>query len=239
MTHHSSLRHFVKGVLVLSQTNGTEHKNMEKVIVGAIAGAVPHDALCAACALIDFIYYAYYPLHTEDTLAALSDALQEFHNHKDTFIQAGVRKDFNVNKIHWMLHYVDAIRSRGTADNFNTEQSECLHIEFAKKGYRASNRREYTKQMVLWLQQQESTILFDGYLNWAVPDFMLTALDALSDTDKEISPSIAPIRTSINDKIAVRYDTTCYYLPKSPPQSGVRTLEGLSRLGCLGCAIEA
>jgi hypothetical protein len=30
MTHHSSLRHFVKGVSVLSQTNGTEHKNMEK-----------------------------------------------------------------------------------------------------------------------------------------------------------------------------------------------------------------
>jgi hypothetical protein len=130
-----------------------------------------------------------------------------------------------------MLHYVDAIRSRGTADNFNTEQSERLHIEFAKKGYRASNWCEYTKQMVLWLQQQESTISFDGYLNWAAPNFMLTALDALSDTDKEISPSIAPIRTSINDKIAVRYDAMCYYLPKSPPQSGIDVDDILSDFG--------
>jgi hypothetical protein len=111
MTRHPDLRHFSKGISMLSQTNGTEHKNMEKVIVGILVGAVPHNVLCAARGLIDFIYYASYTLHTTDTLTALSDALKEFHDHKDAFIKAGVRKDFNVNKIHWMIHYVDTIKS--------------------------------------------------------------------------------------------------------------------------------
>lgn len=39
MPAHPELRHFKKGVSLVSQWTGTEYKNMEKVFLGAIAGA--------------------------------------------------------------------------------------------------------------------------------------------------------------------------------------------------------
>ena len=48
-----------------------------------------------------------------------------------------------------MLHYVEAIRSHGTADGYNTEVSEKLHIDNAKEGYCASNKKDYIKQMTV------------------------------------------------------------------------------------------
>ncbi|KAF7343134.1 hypothetical protein MVEN_01743900 [Mycena venus] len=50
---------------------------------------------------------------------------------------------------HQLKHIVDSIRSRGTADGFNTEGTERLHIDLAKVGYNASNKKAYTRQMTL------------------------------------------------------------------------------------------
>jgi hypothetical protein len=40
MTKHPTLRHFNKGISLVSQWMGNEYKNMEKVFLGVIAGAV-------------------------------------------------------------------------------------------------------------------------------------------------------------------------------------------------------
>jgi hypothetical protein len=90
-------------------------------------------------------------------LDALLNALKTFHENKDVFVQAGIREHFNIPKIHAMIHYLEAIKSRGSADGFNTESPERLHIDFAKEGYRASNKKDYIKQMVVWLGRQEAT----------------------------------------------------------------------------------
>ncbi|KIJ50250.1 hypothetical protein M422DRAFT_245497 [Sphaerobolus stellatus SS14] len=58
------------------------------------------------------------------------------------------------------------IRLKGTPDGFNTEQSERLHIDCAKEGYRASNKKEYTDQMVRYLTRQEYIHSFASYLSW-------------------------------------------------------------------------
>ena len=50
-----------------------------------------------------------------------------------------------------MQHYMEAIRSHGTADGYNTEASERLHTDYAKECYRASNKKDYIKQMTVWL----------------------------------------------------------------------------------------
>lgn len=68
-----------------------------------------------------------------------------------------------------MLHYFQSIRRFGTADGYNTESSERLHIDYAKLGYRASNRKEYIKQMAQWLARQEAVHGFHIYLQWRVP----------------------------------------------------------------------
>ncbi len=40
MTSFAGLRHFKKGISSVSQWTGTEHKEMEKVFVGVLAGAI-------------------------------------------------------------------------------------------------------------------------------------------------------------------------------------------------------
>lgn len=129
-------------------------------------GAVQQAVLRAVIAVIDFIYYSQLQIHTSKTLDALLNALKTFHENKDVFVQAGIREHFNIPKLHAMIHYLEAIKSRGSADGFNTESPERLHIDFAKEGYRASNKRDYIKQMVVWLGRQEAVARFSAYLDY-------------------------------------------------------------------------
>jgi hypothetical protein len=53
----------------VQQWTGQEHKEMEKIFVGILAGAVPADVVKAAQAAIDFIYYAqFHPTWTQHLL---------------------------------------------------------------------------------------------------------------------------------------------------------------------------
>ena len=139
MTDFPGLRHFRNGISHVSQWTGREHKEMQRIFVGLLAGAVPSDVLTVTRALVDFIYYAQLQSHTDDSLAHLQSALDTFHAHKDVFKRLGIREHFNIPKFHALLHYIDAIRSRGSCDGFNTELPERLHIDLAKNAYRASN----------------------------------------------------------------------------------------------------
>jgi hypothetical protein len=190
MVPHPSLRHFKKGISTISQWSGTEYKNMEKVFVALMSGAIPTNAMHAARGILDFIYLAQYPSHSTTTLQYLQDALSQFHKHKQIFIDMNCREDFNIPKVHSMEHYLEAIKSRGTADNFNTELPERLHIDFAKMGYRASSRKDYIMQMTKWITRQEKIHTFAAFLRWHVPlaseidegDGEEDAVDAVSET---------------------------------------------------------
>jgi hypothetical protein len=65
-----------------------------------------------------------------------------------------------------MDHYVHSIRLLCSADGFSSECPERLHIDFAKRDYRASNCKDYLKQMTVWLERQEALTRFDAYLQW-------------------------------------------------------------------------
>ncbi|OJT13041.1 hypothetical protein TRAPUB_10413, partial [Trametes pubescens] len=166
MPESHGLRHFKKGVSLISQWTGTEAKELEKILLGIIAGRADSEIQKAARGLLDFVYYAQYEVHTETTLARMKRALDSFHRHKQAFITHGIREHFNIPKIHSLVHYVDAIRRLGCLDGVNTETSERLHIDYAKKAYRASSRREYYTQMTTWLQRQEAIERRDSYLAW-------------------------------------------------------------------------
>jgi hypothetical protein len=109
MSDFFGLQHFKNGITQVQQWTGREHKEMEKVFIGVLAGAVPADVVKAARATIDFIYYAQLLLHADSTLAAMETALQEFHAYKSVFIRLGIRKHFNIPKIHSLSHYVSMI----------------------------------------------------------------------------------------------------------------------------------
>ena len=183
MSPHPSLRHFKKGISLTTQWTGTEHKNMEKVFLGVLAGATDPAVLRAVRGVLDFIYYAHFKTHCDESLAQLDLAWLTFHNNKHIFEELRIRKHFNISKLHNIKHYIDAIRSHGTADGFNTEGPERLHIDLAKMGYRAGNKRQYIKQMTTWLRRQEAVQRFCVYLQWALPDYTadISMTDGIGD----------------------------------------------------------
>ena len=178
MSSHPHLRHFKKGISSISQWTGKEHKEMHKVFLGVLAGSAPPRVIAAARGLLDFIYYAQYQSHTAETLRRMQEALDLFHANKDIFIDEGIREHFNISKLHSLIHYIDSIILFGSLDGFNSEHPERLHIDYAKKGYRASNKRDYTIQMTRWLQRQEAMDLRTAYLQW---------LNVLIESDEDTS----------------------------------------------------
>ncbi|KAG6806602.1 hypothetical protein H0H92_010700, partial [Tricholoma furcatifolium] len=235
MTDHPGLRHFKKGISFVSQWTGTEHKEMEKVMMGVLSGAVNSRVLTVGRALLDFIYYAQYQLHTTTTLAALQSALDTFHAHKDVFIELECREDFNIPKLHSMMHYVESITALGSADGYNTESPERLHIDFAKDAYRASNKRDYTEQMALWLQRQEAMWMREAFCKWVVNGRVKAfplAVDEDDDENEEVvfthvNASALPSPTSI---VTSR---TSYTIAKRTPFTNVSVERLASEFGAV------
>ncbi|KAF7333704.1 hypothetical protein MVEN_02326700 [Mycena venus] len=172
MAPHPTLRHFKKGISLTSQWTGAEHKNMEKVFLGVLANATEPRVQCAVRGLIDFIYYAHFETHCDESLSKMDEAWASFHINKEVYKDLEIREHFDINKLHKLKHYTDSIRSRGTADGFNTENTERLHIDLAKVGYKATNKKAYIQQMTVWLRRQEAVHKFRLYLQWAVPDYI-------------------------------------------------------------------
>ena len=186
MPTYPGLRHFKNGISFVSQWTGREHKEMERVFVTLLAGAVQPAVLRTVIAIVDFIYYAQLQKHTSKTLLSMETALKKFHDNKDIFIREGIRDHFNIPKIHQMLHYVEAIRSHSSADGYNTESSERFHIDYAKEGYRASNKKDYIKQMTVWLGRQEAVTRFQAYLVYAAKQTNTSTQDSHQlDSDSE------------------------------------------------------
>ncbi|EGO26572.1 hypothetical protein SERLADRAFT_368127 [Serpula lacrymans var. lacrymans S7.9] len=157
------LKHFKNGLSPLSQISGGERKDMAKILLGCLVGKLPKQAIIAIRSLLDFIYIAQYPTHSDTTLGYLSDALKTFHQNKAIFVTLGVRENFNIPKFHSLLHYVDFIRWFGATNNYNTEMFEHFHIDMAKDAWRASNHRNECPQMTTWLTRQEKTVWFECY----------------------------------------------------------------------------
>ncbi|CDO72220.1 hypothetical protein BN946_scf184970.g72 [Trametes cinnabarina] len=166
MSKAHGLRHFPRGISILSQWTGGEAKEIEKILLGILVGRVSSRVLKAVRGLLDFVYYAQLETHSDTTLSQMRQALNLFHQNKAALIELGVREHFNIPKLHSLIHYVDAIMRLGCLDGVNTENSERLHIDYAKKAYRASSRREYLSQMTTWLQRQEAVDRRQAYLAW-------------------------------------------------------------------------
>ncbi|KIK17766.1 hypothetical protein PISMIDRAFT_110808, partial [Pisolithus microcarpus 441] len=187
------LCHFKEGISKAKQWTGTDHKQVQCTFLTALVGTAPHpDVIKAGSSLLDFIYLTQYQSHTDHMLVTLQQALDGFHAAKDIFVKLGCREHFNVPKIHSLQHYIEMIRSLGSLDSLNTETSEWLHIDFAKKAYTASNQRDYSIQMTRWLQCQEAVIWFSSFLTWHNGNnhLVLHPADDCSRSDESKAPPI-------------------------------------------------
>ncbi|KIY61072.1 hypothetical protein CYLTODRAFT_363355 [Cylindrobasidium torrendii FP15055 ss-10] len=166
MPHALGLRHFKNGISALSQISGTERKNMAKLLLGCVVDELHPRAVTACRAILDFVYLSQYATHDDDTLTYLTNALALWHANKDYFLQVGVRTDFDLPKLHSLEHYAEMITFFGTTNNYNTEMFERMHIDFSKKGWRASNKRDEFTQMTTWVTRRENVHHFERYLKW-------------------------------------------------------------------------
>ena len=164
--------HFEMGITMLSHLSGNDHKNICHVLLGLIiglplpGGQVSSHIVWAVRALLNFLYLSQLPSHTTDTLRWLQDSLALFHDNKAVFVDLGMQQHFNFPKLHSLLHYVLSIMLFGTTDNYNTEQTEHLHIDFAKDAYCATNHKDEYKQMTVWLEHCEKVQQHAASIRW-------------------------------------------------------------------------
>ncbi|KAJ3718829.1 hypothetical protein C8R42DRAFT_584890 [Lentinula raphanica] len=164
----SGVRHFAKGISNLTQMSGSERKHISRILLSCLVGKMDQKGITACRSILHFIQLAQYPSHDQETLQYMKDELDTWHKYRDYFIDQGAREHFNIPKFHSLLHYVDSIHWIGTTDNSNTEAFERLHIDFAKEGWRASNKRDHFPQMVTFMSRQEKISSFDFYQTWSM-----------------------------------------------------------------------
>jgi hypothetical protein len=81
----------------------------------------------------------------------LSLALETFQTNHSIFIDGRIHNQFDIPKLHFLEHYPFLIWRFGSLSNFNTEYTECLHIDLAKDAYAATNKKDEYPQMTMWL----------------------------------------------------------------------------------------
>ncbi|KAI0629564.1 hypothetical protein C8Q77DRAFT_1065168 [Trametes polyzona] len=166
------VRLFLRGVTSLHKVTGKEHGDICRTLLGLIiglplvGGLSPLRLVRAVRALLDFLYLAQYPAHTSATLSLMEDALRRFHGNKTIFVQLGIREHFRLPKLHSLDHYINSIKLFGTTDNYDTQYTERLHIDYAKDAYRATNHKDEFPQMTTWLERREKVMRHDAYVKW-------------------------------------------------------------------------
>ncbi|KAF9487129.1 hypothetical protein BDN71DRAFT_1405152 [Pleurotus eryngii] len=171
LPENHGIRIFHKGISSLSRLSGTEHKQISSFLLGLLIDAPIPASDCkrlirSTRALLDFSYISQFPIHSTETLRLLDSTLSRFHNEKSIFIKYGIREHFNIPKIHSLAHYSRAITLFGATDNYSTESTECLHIDFAKDAYNATNHKDEYPQMTKWLERREKVMLHEKYIIW-------------------------------------------------------------------------
>ncbi|KAL1717167.1 hypothetical protein EV715DRAFT_203825 [Schizophyllum commune] len=143
MPPNHNIRIFMDGISSLSFVTGQTHDEICRVLLGLVLdiplpGRAHARVVRAVRAILDFLYLAQYPIHTDESLRQMNDALESFHREKDF----------------------------GTTDNFNTQYTERLHIDFAKDAYAATNKKEEFAQMTIWLERKEKVHRHEQYIRW-------------------------------------------------------------------------
>jgi hypothetical protein len=207
------VRHFKNGISELAQVSGVERKHIARILLSCLVGKISSEGIIACRSLLHFIHLAQYPSHDEETLRYMQTELDTWYRYRSYFINEGPREDFNIPKFHSLLHYIDSIRWLGTTDNYNTEMFERLHIDYAKEGWRASNKRDHFPQMVKWLSRQEKIASYDFYRSWLDESMAAESEDATEEIDDpEIVLDVTRRRVSMTEGQI--------YLAKSPTEPG-------------------
>ncbi|KAI0055813.1 hypothetical protein BV25DRAFT_1921497 [Artomyces pyxidatus] len=96
--------HFKNGISCLAQISGSECKHMARILLACLAGRLTHPVLVTTRSILDFIYLAQYPTHSDTTLLYMQNALDTVLEHHYVFQELGLCDDFNIPKFHSLPH---------------------------------------------------------------------------------------------------------------------------------------
>ncbi|KIM57485.1 hypothetical protein SCLCIDRAFT_28823 [Scleroderma citrinum Foug A] len=172
---HVSFRHFSSGVSQPLQMTGRDHRDIQRSIVPILdgAGTVMDGFICAIHGLVEFIYCAQDPVHTDSSIAAMQQALTDFHSMKQSILDLQARKGsssvinhFWIPKLELMLSFWQQIKANGTLMQYSAEVPEHLLITHCKTTFQQTSRntRMYVDQVIEILNHEEIIHLFDLYL---------------------------------------------------------------------------
>jgi len=128
---------------------------MQCFIVGVIAGHAPHDVIVAVWALMDFRYRIQAYRIMDRDIEVINSTLREFHSHKDSILNAGLRRgkankpinNWHIPKLELMQSVVPSILRAGVPIQWSADLTEHAHIEQIKEPARASNNNNYDPQI--------------------------------------------------------------------------------------------
>jgi hypothetical protein len=176
MQHHrTGYRSFPKGISHISQWSGKEDRDVQRLILGVIAGAenATPAVVNAVRSRLDFMYLAQLPQHTDHTLRLMSERLADYNSARLVYIRNGARRGKNgvINhmkypKGHANHHYAQGIKYNGTIDNYSTETPETNHIASCKEPWKESNRKDFMYQVIRRLTRHECIHLRSSFMQW-------------------------------------------------------------------------
>ncbi|QRV96544.1 hypothetical protein RhiJN_24562 [Ceratobasidium sp. AG-Ba] len=193
MPRFQDLRHFSKGISVISSWTGKEAKALARTFMSIVAGTDNPRLVTAAKSILDFMFRAHRHELSEVDLQAMDQDLLEFDAVKNVFVHPKKKGLLNheqrfhkIVKIHSLTHYTYLIRELGAPQGFSTEITERLHIDYVKKPWSTTNHVNPTQQMIAYLQNREAWALLRAYMHDAglVSDPRFKVTD-LNDGDNE------------------------------------------------------
>ncbi|KAN0074461.1 hypothetical protein V8E55_011873 [Tylopilus felleus] len=134
---------FNEGLSKLKQVTGPDHRAIQHYIISIVAGGVLRNFLIAIRALLDFHYLAQAPMFMMDSLNHVSQALQEFHDHKSAIICQGAQDNWGIPKLELLQSVVSGIRESGTPMQWLADVTEHAHVDEIKvPAYKAKDCEE-------------------------------------------------------------------------------------------------
>ncbi|KAM6501374.1 hypothetical protein JOM56_004388 [Amanita muscaria] len=192
---------FPNGISRLFRVTGKEHNFISRIILGVVSdirlpgGFNSRQLVRAVRALLDFIFLSQLPAISMQDLKYMESSLKSFHENKAIFVDLGIRDNFTIPKLHALEHYITSIQLFGSTDNYNTQHTERLHIDYTKEAYRATNTRDEYPQMTAWLERREKIERHEKYIQWQ------NRAPSLDDT-LPLPPQIMP--HSLTDRLHIK-----------------------------------
>jgi hypothetical protein len=138
---------------------------------------------------MEFCYLVRQSVLYESDIHKLDQHVADFHKHRQVFIEAGLRSNFNLPRQHSIIHYAPRIRDFAAPNGLCSSITESKHIRAVKDPYRRTNHYKEMGQMLIINQRMDK-------MNSAFTDFACRGMLDSDDPFTNILPSIPQTRTN-------------------------------------------